>query len=97
PETLLEKVQLVIVTLPAGLQLMPAALLAPEVPLPLITQLVSESESLVPPPRIAPPPNACAKPPEIVTPDMLTAMLPSTLGSSSNTRKLTFDWWMMLD
>src|SRR5689334_12764099 len=93
---LLENVQLVIVTLPAGLQLIPAALFAPEVPLPVMTELDNESESLVPPPRIAPPPNACANPPESVTPEMFTATLPTTLGSSSSTRKLTFDWWMIV-
>src|SRR5262245_48313097 len=58
PELLFENVVLVMVTLPAGLQLMPAALKKPVVQLPEMTEFVKLSESPVPPPRIAPPPKA---------------------------------------
>jgi hypothetical protein len=77
------KVVLLMVTLPVGLQPTPAALLNPEVQLFEMTEFERVSESLVPPPRIAPPPNACAAPFEMVTPEMMTATLPRMLGSRS--------------
>src|SRR5262249_17553870 len=86
PEALFAKTVLLIVRLPSGLQLIPAPLLAPLVQLPETTASDRVSESLAPPPRLAPPPNAWAAPLEMVTPEMLTATLPTPLGSSSNTR-----------
>jgi hypothetical protein len=74
------------VTLPSGLQLIPAALFTPAVQLFEMTELARVSESFVPPPRIAPPPNACAAPFEMVTPEILMATLPTTLASRSKTR-----------
>jgi hypothetical protein len=102
PETLFENVVLLMVTVPSELQLIPAALFAPAVQLFEMTALARVSESFVPPPRIAPPPNACAAPFEMVTPVMLTATFPAGPGSSSKTRSVPLvhvdaDWRMMVE
>src|SRR5262245_39050070 len=102
PETLFEKVVLLMVTLPSGLQLIPAALLAPTVQLFDSTEFDRVRESLVPPPRIAPPPNACAAPFEMVTPEIPMATFPTTLGSRLKTRAVPLvhvaaDWRMMVE
>ena len=60
PQSLSENVVPVIVTSPAGDQLSPAALFAPEQLLCEITSSVRASESPVQPPRMAPPPYPCA-------------------------------------
>src|SRR6516165_7312555 len=86
PQTLFEKVLWEIVTSPDGAQLRPPPLLRPAHPFPEMTTAERSRLSLGPPPRIAPPPNAWANPPEIVTSESVTLTPPRTLGSSSNTR-----------
>ena len=73
-----------IVTSPDGAQLRPPPLLRPAHPFPEMTTAERSRLSLGPPPRIAPPPNAWANPPEIVnyqytaTPGHFSLIYPSS-------------------